>query len=367
MSDSQLPAGTSAQRLAWMDSLRGLAVLLMLQQHLSAWLWSGFGITWLDLRTAHHELFAGHLAGQLAAPLFVMLSGFGAALFMKKNPPGGWVLVKRGMILIAAGYLLNVAAPHWFEPASWYVLHLIGLCLMLSPLLAKLKPSHLAALAVAMPFIAAAAQTWLSTPLALSDARMSDTGLSGGVLRLALFEGHFPVFPWLGMFCAGLWTGFMARDGKWRMIFLSGAGLVAGGLVLWIIYGGGHSFMIRGRWYRAFALLPGFYPPLPPLMILLAGISLLLAAAFRVIDRVRPFGDANPLACLGRASLSLLVVHIVVFCELFRLAGLYNGITEPVARVVLIVSITVLTALAMAWRRFGYRWGLEWLMRKVAG
>ena len=339
----------------------------MLQQHLSVWLWGGFGLTYSQVRDGHPDLMAMYVAGHLAAPIFVTLAGLGAVLFMERYPSGGRTLVKRGLAIVASGYLLNLVSPRWFDPATWYVLHLIGLCLLLSPVLLKLKPWMLAFAGLAALAVSTTVQTWLATPLMVGDAHMNNAGLHGGLPRLALFEGHFPVFPWLGVFCAGLWAGRMLRKDKWRAIYVAGIALAMGGAALWLAYGGGHSFMIRGRWYRAFALLPHFYPPLPPIMLILTGASLLALVTFRWIDGRRPFGDGNPLACLGRTSLSMIVIHIMLFNELIRLTGLYENLSETWARTLLIVFITALTTLAILWRRIGYRFGLEWAIRKIAG
>jgi len=358
---------TTPPRLPWIDSLRGLAVVLMLQQHLSVWLWGGFGLTYSQVRDFHPDLMAMYVAGHMAAPIFVILAGVGAVFLLERKPTGNAILVKRGTAVIVAGYLLNLAAPRWFDPATWYVLHLIGFCLVLSPLLIKLKPWILALTGFSALAMSAAGQTWLATPLMLGDAHMNNAGLPGGLLRLALFEGHFPVFPWLGVFCAGLWAGRMLGKEKWRAIFVAGAVFALAGVALWLSYGGGRSFMIRGPWYRAFALLPHFYPPLPPFMLILTGTSLLALGAFRWIDGRRPLGEGNPLACLGRTSLSMIVFHIVLFNEVIRLTGVYENLSETWARALLAVFITGLTALAMLWRRIEYRYGLEWLVRKIAG
>ncbi len=143
---------------------------------------------------------------------------------------------------MGVGYALNLASPHWFGPASWYVLHLLGLSIMLSPLLLRLPSAALAALILALILAAPFFQIWLHTPLLMGNRFMNDAGRPGSIFRLALFEGHFPVFPWLSFFLAGiLFQRNISAGRAGRNILMGLAGLALGFLLVYF-YRHGYAF-----------------------------------------------------------------------------------------------------------------------------
>ena len=89
-------------RLEYIDSLRGLAVLLMVMVHAAA--------TWSP-STASQQSLIGYVAaglGGLAAPLFVVLFGWSIS---KSELTNRKITVRAG-VLFAAQILLNSIAPH---------------------------------------------------------------------------------------------------------------------------------------------------------------------------------------------------------------------------------------------------------------
>ncbi|MCA9712207.1 MAG: DUF1624 domain-containing protein, partial [Myxococcales bacterium] len=72
------PAAPKSRRLHALDALRGIAVFLMIEQHVGIWLWEGPGA---GERQLDYPLLVGFNAlGGMAAPLFVSLAGVGSAL-----------------------------------------------------------------------------------------------------------------------------------------------------------------------------------------------------------------------------------------------------------------------------------------------
>ena len=121
---------TTARRIDSFDLLRGVAVLLMMEQHLGVWLWRGPAP---GHRITDYPVLLGiNILGGGAAPAFLMLAGVGAALFLGRAERSSLraarrVLGTRGVTILLFGYLLSLLTPSWFTLRSWYVLHLIGL------------------------------------------------------------------------------------------------------------------------------------------------------------------------------------------------------------------------------------------------
>lgn len=356
------------RRRLGLDALRGLAVLLMVEQHVGIWMWRGphFG----ERLSNFPFLITLNALGGGAAPLFVTLAGVGAALMAARGRAGlDARFVRRGWVLWSFGVILNFLSPSWFSWGSWYVLHLMGFAIALTPLWRRWSDQHLL-LAVAVIFaVSVAVQEMLGTPLVLDNERMRDVTLPGGPLRLALAEGQFPVLPWLALFLAGFLAGRCLHRGEVRRVAWLGLGMLAFGAI-------GHG-LFRWGWLplpaslarRAFGLGLGFFPCSVAMGTLLLGGALLLIAGAFWLDNRRDLSPRHPLVTLGRSSLTLLMLHVPIFRDLSRLSwfGWWRALSAEQALAVVGGVLLIATALSWLWSRVDYRYGAEWALRKIAG
>lgn len=361
-------------RLLSLDALRGVAVVLMMEQHLGVWLWHVADPTRSGVAQA--PLYMGlNALGGLAAPTFITLAGVGTSLLVASRPAGvDAVLVRRGLTLLGFGYLLNWLTPSWFSSGSWFVLHLMGFAILTAPLWRRLPTIVLLALEVVLFAATVAAQHWLSTPSLLTNDAMRDLGRAGGAVRLAFVEGQFPILPWLGVFLAGMAVGRWLAQDRHAPI----------GRLFWACLGGGFvlmnigllaaaepslAFLRASPWTRIVSVRTSFYPAGPGIVLLLqAGVLLMLRVALhfeRSRDAARP--EASVLVCLGRASLTLLLVHVVLFREISRPLGAWQAFDWPVALLIIAAWIALCAVLVRAWQPHSYRFGAEWLLRRLGG
>jgi len=360
------PAGA---RLLSLDALRGLAVFLMMEQHMGVWLY----------RHTPGEPTSGLLIGfnalgGAAAPLFVTLAGVGTSLSLRKLGRSDWILVRRGLVVLGFGYLLSVLTPSWFTLRSWFVLHMMGVAIMTAPLWRRLSTRGLLVAAAGVVAATPILQRWLGTPRMLTNDRMAlkepFEALAGGHLRVALAEGQFPVFPWLSMFLIGMVVGRLLakedRAGLRRLavgVLLVGLTLGALGLL------GEHvpalNFARVEPWRRIFGLPLGFFPATAAMILLLQAVVLWLITIATWVDGRAPWDQRSWMVCLGRISLTLLLVHVVVFRELTRPIEVWQSLSADEALAVIGLWTLLCAVAAKAWQRVGYRFGAEWLLRKL--
>lgn len=339
-------------------------MFLMLEQHMGIWLWRGpaRGETTFDFPV----LVGFNALGGMAAPLFVSLAGVGSALFAAAGRPRTDItLVRRGLTLMLFGLALNLMTPSWFSYGSWFVLHMMGFAMATAPLWRRLPSWALLVACAGVLVSTVAAQLWLNTPIPLANARMRDLQLPGGALRLALAEGQFPILPWLTFYLAGTCAGRWIKAGRLGRIALLGLVFAAiGGLGRLLVYGKvvAHPWMQRG-----FELHLGFYPASVAIVGLLLGGALVLIAFVAWLERRRSLGANNPLVAMGRISLTLLMLHVVLFRELSRPIGWWRGLSSNVTLIVIFSFVALALLVARYWQRVGYRFGAEWLLRKIAG
>ena len=354
-----IPEG--GERINAVDALRGLAVLLMMEQHLGVWLWK-----------EQYRLFNDPFMlcfnglGGLAAPIFIVLAGLGASLLPFRHASPSLILILRGFIIMAFGYMLNLLTPSWFSAGTWYVLHMIGFALIISPALLRLSPGPLLAVFVAVLAGAACIQYYLETPFFLSSGRMRNMHLPGGIFRLALAEGHFPVFPWLAFFIAGLLAGTWRRQHKNRNIMYMAAACLCAGLVLAAGSFAGFSPAAMGPLLRACKLLPGFYPAFIPMVLMLISCVLFCILAFDALEKRTGIRPANPLACAGRASMTLLLAHVVIGREGAHLLKFWMIFSKAETLALIAAALALALYLAVQWNKVNYAYGAEWLMRQCA-
>lgn len=340
---------------------------------MGVWLWHGRGHSTSEASV--YPLLVGFNAlGGGAAPLFVTLAGAGTSLFVHKRTKGAdRTLVQRGLVLMLFGLLLNYLTPSWFSLGSWFVLHMMGFAIATAPLWRRLSTRWLLTLSLAVIFLTVAWQQAFATPIVSTNAFMSSTARPWGALRLMAAEGHFPVFPWLSMFLLGMVVGrWVIADRldnllKWLAVTVGIACTLIIGKAL-----AGHGLFELTRTtalYRLFGLRLGFYPATPAIMLILQSVVLVLVWLALRFERWRPnnLTGRSLVVCFGRASLTLLLVHVVLFREVSRPLGLWRGVSASMALSIIAGWILITAWLAQRWQRISYRYGAEWLLRKLAG
>lgn len=386
---SDRPAESGPKRRLSLDALRGLAVLLMIEQHLGVWLWrgpqSGEGLADYPLLVAINVLGGG------AAPLFVTLAGVGVTLLARRHEHCDATLVRRGLMIMAFGLALDLATPSWFSPRSWFVLHLIGAMTVVAVGLRRLTTRSLWVVATLVVLVGAAGQAWLDTPVPLTNERMAGwlpeyrggerVLLPGGVFRLAGFEGHFPIFPWAAFYVVGMISGRWLIEGKrGALTIMAVTTMLMGGVLAQLgrefdraglvdAVGPG-SMAALGPWSlatveRIIAFNVPFYPASSAFVLALIGlVSLTLVIGDRWENK-RTINERHPLVTMGRASLTLLIVHVVAFREGAHAFGFWRLLSAAQAAIVLFVVFVAASWVTRAWARRGYRYGAEWWLRTL--
>lgn len=352
-------------RLTGIDALRGIAVILMIEQHMGFWLWnmSGYTLKFLD----HPFLIGFNAMGGYAAPAFITLAGAGTVFFVSRYGPADIILVKRGIILLLFGYFLNITVSSWFTAGSWYVLHMIGFGLIVSTLLRRISNTWLFVIFAFILAFTVFIQYYLKTPGFLSNRHMSNYHLPGGVFRLAFAESQFPVFPWLSLFIAGIISGRYILKDKLKNILLTASFLLCFGILLTLPSLIDLEVAKKGLPKMLFRIYLGFYPANPPIVLLLTSIVLFTIVIFIHINRKWTISEKNILVCLGRTSLTYLIVHVVFFRQIGRSLGIWHIFSSTTAMVIIITTLVIFAILAMQWRKAGYKYGAEWIIRKFGG
>ena len=194
-------------RFREIDSLRGLAVLLMVMVHAAA--------TWNPSNTPQTSLLAYLVAGLggLAAPLFVTIFGWG---MYKSKSPRKSILTKAAVLLILQ-YVVNLCSPHLYEPYSPGILSLFAMLLIAKPVIMKSIESINNMLVfnslIVLMFIIniffiefQGSNNWDSR-IVVNDFLQ--------LINLTFFAGTYPVFPWITFCVVGAFLGrFVMEESK---------------------------------------------------------------------------------------------------------------------------------------------------------
>ncbi len=340
------------------DALRGLAVVFMIEQHIIYWLCA-------DLHDNKLVIVFGAMGG-LAAPIFIMLSGFGSHMTGCRYQKSGQVLFSRGLMILGFAYLLNVLAPNWFSIGSWYILHLIGLLMLMSPILKRLSSATLIVLIVIILVSTVFIQTELGVPIRLYNQHMSNTSGFGDFFRHLMVEGFFPLFPWSSFFVAGFLASRWFSAMKPAKIYYLSFIFFVMSLILACIYTLGFEFTKSEYWIRLFTVTPSFYPSLTPISLFLISTTLFFIVSFVLMESRISFKSSNALVCLGRSSLTFLILHVVIIRESAVRFHFRKSFSVPETFLITLCFLLLFTLIAVAWRRINFKFGAEWLIRRVS-
>jgi uncharacterized membrane protein len=326
-SDRPTPSVTpavTAGRIASIDALRGLVMLLMLVDHAREFFFLHAQVSDpMDLEATAPGLAVTRLAAHLCAPVFVALTGLAAWLYAA--PRGGAAaasafLAKRGLFLIALE--LTVVSFAWtFDPTPstlfLQVIWAIGVSM-----LALAALVHLPRAAVAAIGLAIVAGHNLLDPIAFAPgtpghaiwAVVHDRGFIdlpwGGRARTS-----YPVLPWIGVIALG-WAigpwfarGADAQRRRRALWWVAGAALAAFA-ALRLANGYGDPVPWRAgedAGATAIAILNVTkYPPSLDFLLLTLGLG---AGLLATLERV-PAGLVRVLAVFGAAPLFFYILHL---------------------------------------------------------
>ncbi|OEZ50076.1 hypothetical protein JAB1_11910 [Janthinobacterium sp. MP5059B] len=231
-------SATLRTRIAVIDVLRGLVMLIMLFDHVreTVFLHHQVGDP-MDAASVDPALFFTRLAAHVCAPMFVFLTGLSAWLYA--HPAAGprsatGFLFKRGLLLVVLELVfVNFAWSGAFPPAVLYlqVIWVIGLAMMALAVLHQLPLKVLALLGVAI----------IAGQHLLTGLRAEEGSFAHDALTVLLQRGYlvadgamkikvsYPLLPWIGVIVLGYAAGpLYARgrsiEGRRRLLLALGAG-----------------------------------------------------------------------------------------------------------------------------------------------
>ena len=192
-------------RFREIDSLRGLAVLLMVMVHAAA--------TWNPHDSAQSTWIAYLVAGLggLAAPLFVTIFGWG--LVRSKSTTNGNII--KATILLLLQLLVNLFSPHLFDPLTPGILSLFALLILIKPLIVNTAKNNISFLVFSISiFLIYGLSSFIYNIQGTSDwdSRVSTNNLTILVSHLFL-TGTYPLFPWIMFAVVGAFLGSSITEG----------------------------------------------------------------------------------------------------------------------------------------------------------
>lgn len=331
-------------RLGFLDALRGLALILMVQNHTSR--------DWMDSTMGWGRYYLVYGSLLLPAPIFLFLVGFCLPISYHRRPEPlplartAAAYFRRGIVIVGAGYLLNALVTP--EQPVWKggVLQTIGLAIIV--------------LGPVLPWLRRRAGRWSLIALALL-LYLSFVGSLPGLVRWAgahpvvsrAVFNDFPPWPWLAAAIIGLvlgWTWLDARargDDDERRFFVRVAAVGAACLVAYLAWEWWIPTTPRFGFPRDFALNGHWTPRGMTTLLIIGGVACLLSLAYWLMERMRY--ELRWLVILGQTALMLYVVHQLIELSLVnKLLGIrFNN--WPIYWIANAAFVVLLVYLGRAW------------------
>ncbi|MFC1765625.1 DUF1624 domain-containing protein [Planctomycetota bacterium] len=337
MGDSkQLPH--KSQRIAAIDWMRGLVMILMMIDHVSmAFDGSHFSADSAALYQPGTQLtaavFLTRWMTHLCAPTFVFLAGTALALSIERKVARGaepWS-IDRG--ILTRGLFIAVLDPTLVSLFSWrltfQVLYAIGVSMMLMALLRRLSTAWLLAISLGWLALGELLVARLWDPTAGNPS--IPTALTMAFYYQPFFRISYPLFPWLAFMCLG-WafgrylTNYKVEEAKQippvAVLLLAGLFCMAVFVIVRTLNGYGNMFLLRedSSWIQF--LLVSKYPPSLSYAAQQLGLFCLCLAALIGIEKCIGVRKNGVLLVFGQTAMFFYLIHRVVLEGLAQWCGL---------------------------------------------
>ena len=329
------------RRITFLDAVRGVAIILMVINHTTR--------DWMDGVMGWGRYYAIYGSLLLPAPLFLFLVGFCLPIAYRSGraPAPALESVRRGLVIIGVGYLLNLVVltgqPVW----SGGVLHTIGLAIIVLAPMVPLLPSR----GIRATLLAVSVLLYVSFTLALP--WLTRWSAAYPTLSRALFN-DFPPWPWLAAAAIGLvlgwwWLDARARGPEQEARYFGAVAMTGTMLLLaWLVWEWLVPTTPRFGFPRDYTLNRHWTPRGATLLLIAGGIAWILAATYWAAER-RGF-RLHALVVLGQTAMMLYVVHQLIELTLVRnlLGWRFNDWT--IYCLALAGFLVALFCLARAWQ-----------------
>jgi surface polysaccharide O-acyltransferase-like enzyme len=269
------------------DQLRGLAILLMIMVHAAA--------TWAPEGASTTSLFALIIAGLggLAAPLFVTVGGW-------VTVQSTWTLQKaltRFAFLLLTQILVNLTAPHLFDPFTPGVLSLFAILYLIAPIWLRIA-ENIAFCCTVLFGICIINLVLLPGDSSLGwNDRITSNGFE--IINHLVLTGTYPVFPWVFFSILGAGINIHSPSIK-QLGSIASVGLI---ICITILLDALQKDVPFAQPSGEAALT--FFPANTPFLIgACTGVLILWMA----LEHRHPYGKLNK---LGQLSLTLYVIHFI--------------------------------------------------------
>jgi len=269
------------------DQLRGLAILLMIMVHAAA--------TWAPEGASTTSLFALIIAGLggLAAPLFVTVGGW-------VTVQSTWTLQKaltRFAFLLLTQILVNLTAPHLFDPFTPGVLSMFAILYLIAPIWLRIA-ENIAFCCTVLFGICIINLVLLPGDSSLGwNDRITSNGIE--IINHLVLTGTYPVFPWVFFSILGAGINIHSPSIK-QLGSIASVGLI---ICITILLDALQKDVPFAQPSGEAALT--FFPANTPFLIgACTGVLILWMA----LEHRNPYGKLNK---LGQLSLTLYVIHFI--------------------------------------------------------
>lgn len=312
------------------DILRGIAIFAMIAANMAPY----------NFLEPHP--FAFRIYGSMAAPMFVFLAGMMVSYTATIKAHKLTYYIKRGVATILVAAIIDAFIWDILPFITYDVLYMIGLAMPLIFFFIKLP--RLAQVLIVliifaitpvlqyyMGYIDVPAEVALSDEngVALSFQETTAAAQAIPVWRQFIFEGWFPLFPWIGVSLLGAFVGsfkFKTAPEVFNKNLLIGGGIMfACGVGMWMFFmpevntnegfnGAPESSVLYSVLITRFGYSELFYPPtLYYLFTFLGFILMLIPLMYKLQKNV----VLNVLTVYGRSSLLVYILHTVFIAAIF--------------------------------------------------
>jgi uncharacterized membrane protein len=303
-------AMTPSKRLAYLDWMRGLAVLIMLQGHVLE--------GWLRPEDRSSEWFwLSQFLGGLPAPIFLFLVGTSLALVLDRMRARGATagqlvrrVLRRSAWIFVLAYAFRIEQfLMWYPDSQWIdvfrvdTLNCIAICILIMGLVStalKTRRSNIAVMGLATATVVIVTPWVYPLRPKVSDLFVSYLNGNGN-------SSAFSVFPWAAFAFAGITFGYMLLAGRDRFgekqffdgVAVAGVNAYAIGSVM-------SFFPIFNYGFFDYSLTsPHFF------LVRLSWVLLIIYGAYKWSTRAGA-ERWSPLIFLGQASLVVYWIHMEV-------------------------------------------------------